>query len=235
MEQQYFGLEDPRDKYRLYDTVTSTLDEEKMVYRKQTSSLGEHDRVAFVPMQLNSSFTRIIRWCDGIDLRAHEITFTENKPSWDDCVVDYRSGALSQREFMTAYRHMNNGMDGGMDSVQVHVFDPMDAYAPHGAAACRCCEKPQYSPFRVIVDFFKSMRNVESEKSRTRGHNSKLRILKIVALVVVNTILVIKAVQIYQERVAGPPSHWPKDMETYPGGVIWHDSQTATPSLVPTI
>lgn len=64
---------------------------------------GEHDRVAFVPMQYNLGLTGLIRWCDGLDLRMRPEVNNRHTAGasghggarrgparWNDLVVRYR-------------------------------------------------------------------------------------------------------------------------------------------------
>ncbi|KAF9438351.1 hypothetical protein BGZ76_008493 [Entomortierella beljakovae] len=48
---------------------------------------GEHDRVAFVPMQYNTWLTGAVRWCDGLDLRMHHNTDSPSSKNWDELVI----------------------------------------------------------------------------------------------------------------------------------------------------
>lgn len=53
--------------------------------------------------------------------------------------------------------------------------------------------------------------------------HSKIHVLKIALIVLVNVILVVKAVQHYQGRSSEPPKEWPEEMVAYPGGKITID------------
>ncbi|KAF9982706.1 sphingomyelin synthase [Mortierella antarctica] len=52
---------------------------------------GEHDRVAFVPMQYNTWLTGAIRWCDGLDLRMRQSSTRSRATRWEDWVDIHRS------------------------------------------------------------------------------------------------------------------------------------------------
>ncbi|KAF9185921.1 hypothetical protein BGZ51_002328 [Haplosporangium sp. Z 767] len=52
---------------------------------------GEHDRVAFVPMQYNTWLTGAVRWCDGLDLRMHQSATGPGECHWDEWVHEQQS------------------------------------------------------------------------------------------------------------------------------------------------
>ncbi|KAG0211110.1 sphingomyelin synthase [Mortierella sp. GBA30] len=52
---------------------------------------GEHDRVAFVPMQYNTWLTGAIRWCDGLDLRMRQSSTQSTATRWEEFVEVHRS------------------------------------------------------------------------------------------------------------------------------------------------
>ncbi|GJJ76546.1 hypothetical protein EMPS_08905 [Entomortierella parvispora] len=86
---------------------------------------GEHDRVAFVPMQYNLGLIGLIRWCDGLDLRMRPAE-PNNRHSangsghgsvrgparWNDLVVRYRIEKETSGSSPNAlYRHRAEDYD----------------------------------------------------------------------------------------------------------------------------
>ncbi|KAF9163260.1 hypothetical protein BGX21_011115 [Mortierella sp. AD011] len=52
---------------------------------------GEHDRVAFVPMQYNIWLTGAVRWCDGLDLRMRRADDDSSISRWEELIINRQS------------------------------------------------------------------------------------------------------------------------------------------------
>ncbi|KAI1315730.1 hypothetical protein EDD11_000438 [Mortierella claussenii] len=52
---------------------------------------GEHDRVAFVPMQYNVWLTGLIRWCDGLDIRMRGSALGTSTSRWEELMIHSRT------------------------------------------------------------------------------------------------------------------------------------------------
>ncbi|KAG0299568.1 hypothetical protein BGZ98_009944 [Dissophora globulifera] len=211
--------------------------------------LGEHDRVAFLPMQFNLWLKCLIRWCDGLDLRMRPVEFersADNLSRWEEYVLRYRSEQISAsvrsgNHSTLKHRKMNEGFEEEDDSVeQVYYreglrFESTGVHDYSNGALERQQQQGRWRPVPMRSATSHSSRSTTKDKSPKWTDNSrKLRILKIALIVFVNAILLAKVVQVIHNRAAtAQSSHWPKDMESYPGGTIYeNDSQppvAATP------
>ncbi|KAF9373635.1 sphingomyelin synthase [Podila verticillata] len=213
-------------------------------------SRGEYDRVVFIPMQFNVWLTGLVRWCDGLDLRMRKTvpdTEESNKAKssrWEEWVIKYRAGqyrirnarsplkseeAYRDGESMEYHREMieshnhNHSQSMRLDSVRI-VSHP-DGSVSYGQSRYeRGYDRRQdtlfsfrpSSPLSLISKF-------KTEKFDKIDKKSKIHALKIALIVLVNVILLVKAVQHYQGRSSEPPKEWPEEMVAYPGGKITID------------
>ncbi|KAG0197385.1 hypothetical protein BGX28_009115 [Mortierella sp. GBA30] len=204
---------------------------------------GEYDRVVFVPVQFNMWLTGLIRWCDGLDLRmrpaapdSSKLPSEESSSRWEELVVRYRSNLTTGVTSSGSQTHRKNDADydeeyneemiesGCRDDNRIYDFTNEADQRHQGrwrslpirsSSAGQCCSGPR------------------DEKTGDMDRSRKLHILKIILLILVNALLVIKVVQVYQNRsLSAPQPHWPQDMDTYPGGAIYNDGLEPTASSV---
>ncbi|KAI8598997.1 hypothetical protein EDD21DRAFT_380952 [Dissophora ornata] len=198
---------------------------------------GEYDRVAFLPVQFNLWLKGLVRWCDGLDLRMRPAESVEEGVSrWEELVVRYRSKQVSSRNCTCSTKihgKMNEGLGDDMEEeeemVEVYHRECMmlesirvDDYS-NGTGG-----QQQQGRWRSLPLRSSSRRNrdsnVKGKKSGKTDGDRKWRIFKIAAIVFVNAILLAKVVQVIRNRAtSASPSHWPTDMESYPGGTIYMD------------
>ncbi|KAF8955012.1 hypothetical protein BGZ46_002774 [Entomortierella lignicola] len=57
---------------------------------------GEHDHVAFVPMQYNIWIIGLIRWCDGLDIRMRSFDDDCSVSRWEELVINRQSTQKNQ-------------------------------------------------------------------------------------------------------------------------------------------
>ncbi|KAF9081825.1 sphingomyelin synthase [Mortierella sp. AD031] len=258
MEREYFGVEAQNEKYSAFDSTSteyefsSTYDDDIISTRHQSDfqirrrrlehqmnrirgpgigyGRGEYDRVAFVPMQLNTCLISIIRWCDGLDLRMRQDVPAASKDSsrWENLVVRYRAGrsipSTSTTPCSSAHcirRKPEGAYDGQNEngSEMVQLYHPNDVSAPLNSGlddVCHCDESDYNQqenfgrwrslPLRTASPHQRPS-NQKEDKSGTKERDRKLHILKIGLIVFVNTILLVKIVEAYQGRSSAPPSH----------------------------
>ncbi|KAF9956857.1 hypothetical protein BGZ65_002421 [Modicella reniformis] len=199
---------------------------------------GEYDRVAFLPVQFNTWLKGLIRWCDGLDLRMRADENSEEDVSrWDELVVRYRSEQVSNNSFQASRvrRKADEGLeecderiegyrqqDGSiLESIRIHGYSFEARQQQHGR--WRSSSLRSASPRR------RSSSSLKEEKEDKMDRKRKLRIIKIAFIIFINVILLTKLVQVIQSRVnSAPPSHWPQEMESYPGGAIYTNDTPAS-------
>ncbi|KAI7818189.1 hypothetical protein BC939DRAFT_506814, partial [Gamsiella multidivaricata] len=81
---------------------------------------GEHDRVAFVPMQYNIWLTGLVRWCDGLDLRMYQSSEdTAAESRWEELVIDRRikdqEGFGQSSSSSLSYRQKRNSTEPNVE------------------------------------------------------------------------------------------------------------------------
>ncbi|KAI8596424.1 hypothetical protein EDD21DRAFT_3865 [Dissophora ornata] len=98
---------------------------------------GEHDRVAFVPMQYNIWLIGAIRWCDGLDLRMCQSSMGSAGSRWEELVVDRRSRHVQdfeqsfphQKSVSSNAEHVGHDRQATVAPVMldsIHVISPTD-------------------------------------------------------------------------------------------------------------
>ncbi|KAF9899992.1 hypothetical protein EC991_008048 [Linnemannia zychae] len=194
---------------------------------------GEYDRVAFVPMQLNVWLINIVRWCDGLDLRMRQDmpAASKNTTRWEELVVRYRSGRSTltstsnspcssanccyrKSEADTYDRQNENG------SEMVQLYHPNDVNSPLTGDSddCNCVEDSDYNNNNQEQHFgrWRSLplrsgssrqrtSNYKEDKMSSKDRDMKLHILKVAVIVFVNTILLVKIVEAFQNWSTTPP------------------------------
>ncbi|KAG0371598.1 hypothetical protein BGX24_001449, partial [Mortierella sp. AD032] len=196
---------------------------------------GEYDRVAFVPMQLNVWLTNIVRWCDGLDLRMRQDmpAASKNSTRWEELVVRYRSGrstpaTSSDTPCSSAnccHRKSESGAfdrqnENGSEMVQLYHSNEVNAPLTGGLDdVCNCVDDADYNNSNNQQQHFGSWRslplrsgssrqrssNYKEDKMGSKDRDRKLHILKVAVIVFVNTILLVKIVEAYQNWSTAPP------------------------------
>ncbi|KAF9119633.1 hypothetical protein BGW39_000161 [Mortierella sp. 14UC] len=194
---------------------------------------GEYDRVAFVPMQLNVWLINIVRWCDGLDLRMRQDmpAASMNSTRWEDLVVRYRSvrstpASSFNSPCSSAYCCYRKSESGAYDrqsengSEMVQLYHSNDVNAPLTGSSddvCSCVDDSDYNNnqdqqhsgrWRSLPLRSGSSRqrpsNYKDDKMGSKDRDRKLHILKVAVIVFVNTILLVKIVEAYQNWSTAP-------------------------------
>ncbi|KAG0247814.1 hypothetical protein BG011_000886 [Mortierella polycephala] len=256
MEEEYFGIKSHHEKYVVFDGDTTEYefpminhqDEEecpgngtRVICSRRTQlqyrmnrlrgprigyGLGEHDRVAFVPMQFNLWLVSLIRWCDGLDLRMRPTEspsshFSEKEEEglsrWQQLVVRHRIERMSKSGTATVrnqrkvegYFEEEEDEDSRLDSARMYDYtNDEERQNNRGRWRSLPLREASSRPRNRVG------RKEDKESGKDRSRKLQIHILKISILILVNVILVIKAVQMYQDRVsANTASHWPQDKD----------------------
>ncbi|KAI7818275.1 hypothetical protein BC939DRAFT_296977 [Gamsiella multidivaricata] len=250
MEHEYFGIQSHHEKYAVFDSTIAEYEfiqeeDDEAIRNAGTATLrtrrrqlehmmnrlrgprigygqGEYDRVAFLPKQFNLWLKGLVRWCDGLDLRMRPLEGASKGTSrWEELVVRYRSEQVSGGDSRARmYRKMNEGVEDEVDEDTMVRSEMVQVYRAH-----ECPEQQQQGRWRSLPLRLTSPRqrkaSLKEEKDGKADRDSKWRVLKIAAIIIVNAILLIKIAQAIENGAPPPPpQHWTKDMESYSGGSI---------------
>ncbi|KAF9355578.1 hypothetical protein BGX26_006389 [Mortierella sp. AD094] len=84
---------------------------------------GEHDRVAFVPMQYNIWLTGVVRWCDGLDLRMRQVDDDSSVSRWEELVINRQSTQKNQSSSYQKSEINDLDLEAGQTTLPGHGRD----------------------------------------------------------------------------------------------------------------